>query len=149
MRDGAQWQCQLGDDMGSRDDLEHRQRGNRRERLGMQVERTRTAPGAFDGDLGQAIAHEFADARRAVDVRDDLQQLARRSEAGGHRIGVEPLVLETHRAGGDAEVAVVQRADQGVLVHAKLRVAQPPRKTPELATRGDRRGWSFKYIECT
>ena len=86
-----------------------------------------------------AYLHQLADARRAVHVRDDLQQEGRRLERGLGHVVVHVLVLEAHGAGGDAELAVVERAHQRVGVHAQVGLAQLLREAPQLAAGGDRR----------
>ena len=63
--DLAEPERQVGDDVRSRDDLAHRQVGDRRERMRPEVERRRAGPGAFHDDVLQPVVDELA---RCADV---------------------------------------------------------------------------------
>ena len=104
-----------------------------------QLQRGRALPGAVQGHVLAAVAHQLAHARRAVHVRDDLEQVVLAGDGGQRLVMVERAVLVAHGAGGHAQVAVVQRADQHVLVDVQRGVGELLGKAPDLAPAGDRR----------
>ena len=103
------------------------------------VQRGRSAPGALQRHVLQVVAHQLADARRAIDMRDDLEQEVRRLSEASTGVMVERAVLVAHGGGGDAHRPVVQRADQRVGLDAQRRVGELLGKAPDLAPAGDRR----------
>ncbi len=74
MHHAAKSKCEVSLDVDRRNDLDHRQVGNRRERMWVQVESRGTASCPFQLNVLQVITDELADARAAIDVGDDLQQ---------------------------------------------------------------------------
>lgn len=76
MHNLAETEREIGDDVRCGDDLQHRQLGERRQGVRGQRKCSRAGPGAFQVDVLQAVFDQLADARRAVDVRDDLEQEA-------------------------------------------------------------------------
>lgn len=99
----------------------------------------RAGPGALHGHVFEMAAHQLADARAAVDMRDDLDQDVRRGQVPRFGRQVERTVLVLHGAGGDADGAVVQRADQRVGLDRQPRLRQLLGKSPQLAARRNRR----------
>src|SRR6516162_508345 len=85
------------------------------------------------------IANQLTDPRRAVDVRDDLEEEARLVERPHDRRRVELAVLEAHGGGRNPDASVVQRSDQRVPIDLQIRARQLLRKTPELASSRHRR----------
>ena len=79
MHDLAERQRQIGDDVGCGHHLLHRQLGQGRQCVGGQAERRRAGPGTFQVDILQVVLDQLANARRAVDMRDDLEQEVGRS----------------------------------------------------------------------
>ena len=77
--------------------------------MGPQIERGRRGPGAFDGDVLEVVFDKLADARRTVDMRDDLQQEVRYGERRLHHLQVHAVMLVAHRSRSDAHRAIVQR----------------------------------------
>jgi hypothetical protein len=73
VNDLAETERKVGDDLGGRDNFTHRQIRDRRQRMRMKIERARSRPSAFKSDIFQIIFDQFANSRRAVDVRYDLQ----------------------------------------------------------------------------
>jgi hypothetical protein len=71
---------EIADEMHGRNDLEHGQFGNRRERVGDQGERRRARPRALERDVFKTILDQFANSRSAVDVGNDLEQKVRRRQ---------------------------------------------------------------------
>jgi hypothetical protein len=71
----------------------------------------RRAPGFLEDDVLEAIAHQLADARNGIDVRDDLQQEVRLAQALQHRLLVRRAVLVAERAERAQRLAIVQGAD--------------------------------------
>jgi hypothetical protein len=125
--------------MLGRQHLQHRQLGDRGQSVRVQVERRRAGPGALHGHVLEIIAHQLADPRAAVDMRDDLEQEVRRRQPLGLGREVQGAVLVAHGAGGDADRAVVQRADQRIGLDRQRRLRQLLREAPQLASAGDRR----------
>jgi len=58
--------------MRGRDDFEHRQLGDRRQRMRPKIERAGSGPGALERDIFKMVFDEFTDPRRTVDMRYDL-----------------------------------------------------------------------------
>src|SRR5712692_8089657 len=105
----------------------------------VKVERSRPGPCALHVDILAMVAHQLADARSAVDMRDDLEQEIRRGEFSRLSRGVEGAMLVAHGAGRNPNRAVVEGADQRVDLDGELRLRQLLGKAPQLAPAGDRR----------
>ncbi len=80
MDHGSEPKRQIRKNVDAGDDFEHRQRGNGRKRMMKKLERHRSGPCAFNSDILADVAHQLADARCAIHVRDDLQQKTRGGE---------------------------------------------------------------------
>ena len=106
---------------------------------GLQVERGRPGPGAFQHHVLQAIVDELADARASVDVRNDLQEVVRLRESLRDRLQVDRLVLVAHARRHHAQRPVVERADERVLVDGQARLGVLLREAPQLAAAVDGR----------
>src|SRR5499427_9223994 len=74
VNDLAEPKGEVGDDVRAGHDLEHRQLGERRQGVREQGELGRPGPCSLQVDVGEIVLDQLADARRAVDVRDDLEQ---------------------------------------------------------------------------
>src|SRR5262245_62652830 len=74
VNDLAEIEGEVGDDVLARHDLEHRQLGERRQGVREQGEFGRAGPCSLQIDIGEIVLNELADAWRAVDVRNDLEQ---------------------------------------------------------------------------
>src|SRR6516225_1927725 len=111
MDDFAEPEGEIDDQVRGGDDFPDRKIRNRRERVGMKLERRRSSPRALEDDVREIEANQFADARRAVDMGDDLQQQTRLVERLGDDSSVEFAVLIAHRAGRNADASVIQRAN--------------------------------------
>ena len=135
---------QVGENMHGGYDFEHRQVGNRRQRMRIQLERAGPGPRALHVDVLETIVDELADTGRAIDMRNDLQQKFGFSGFTDLRM-VECLVLEAHRSGGDALRAIVERADQCVLVDVKDGSAYFFGK-PQISRPPEIGGSSFRYM---
>src|SRR5512135_2196586 len=122
--DRAQPKSQVGHDVHAAEDLAHRQRRHRRERVVEQLQRRRSLPGALHRDVLHVIADELADAGAAVDVRNDLQQVVRRAQRRQDRLVRQRSVLVTHRRHGDGNGAVLQHTEERVLLDPQLRPRQ-------------------------
>ena len=79
MHDLAEAEGQIGDEVDGRDDLEHRQVGDRRQRVRIKLQRARPRPGAAYLDVLKPVFDKLADACGAIDVRNDLDQEIRRA----------------------------------------------------------------------
>src|SRR5262249_18331998 len=77
-------------DVNGGDDLQDRQLGNGCQSVGRQGESCRPSPGSFQYDVLEVVFDELADARTAVDVRNDLEQEVRLVES---RLDVRQLGL--------------------------------------------------------
>src|ERR1700687_78160 len=109
-----------------------------------QMERRRPGPRAFDRDVLEMIYDQFADAWRAVDMRNDLEQevRCRKRSADLRQIGL--TVFVAHGAGGNPNGSVIQGTDQRVDFSPQRRLRQLLRKAPELAAAGN---WSLVIEE--
>src|SRR6185312_16956641 len=72
--DLAEFEREIGDDVRAGDDLEDGELGERRQRVREQRELGRAGPRSLQVDVAQPIFDQLADARRAVDMWDDLEQ---------------------------------------------------------------------------
>src|SRR5712691_11669448 len=86
--DLAEAEGEIADHVDRADDLEHRQLGDRRERVRVELQRRRAGPGALERDIFEVIFDELANSRLAVDVRDDLEQEIRRGQRGPYRVEI-------------------------------------------------------------
>src|SRR5271170_870407 len=93
-----------------------------------------TGPGPLEIDVFQIIFDEFADARRAVDMGNDLEQEGWFRKRGVHGRKVGGAVLITHGGGCNADGAVVERTDQRVDLRAESGTRQLFWKAPQLAS---------------
>src|SRR6476619_8421188 len=103
-----------------------------------QMERRRPGPRAPDRDILEMIFDQFADAWRAVDMRNDLEQEVRRRKRSSDLRQIGFAVFVAHRASGNPNGSVIQGTDQRVDFSPQRRLRQLLRKAPELATAGDR-----------
>ena len=125
--------------MGGRQDLAHRQAGD--VALGMveELQGRGAGPGALQGHVLAIVADQLADARRAIDVGDDFYHEGRLGEAGQDRRMVDLAVLVSHGRGDAEHRAVVERAEQRLVLMDNLGSRELLGKTPDLAAAGDRR----------
>src|SRR6516162_559539 len=137
--DLAEAKRQIGDDVGGREDFEHRQFRHGSERVGMQIERARSGPSALQIDVLKVVFDQLADARATVHMRYDLQKEIWRLERSLDGWVIGRLVLVTHGPGGHPYGTVIECADQRVDFGAQSRLRQFLWKAPELASAGDRR----------
>src|SRR5215831_20323736 len=104
-----------------------------------QAKRGRAGPGLLQGNILQMIAHEFANPRAAIDMRNDLQNEVRDLHPFLDAVVLDIPVLVAHGAAGAEYRAIMQRADQHVALDLDLRLGELLRKAPELAAAGNRR----------
>src|SRR5215469_12784403 len=105
----------------------------------MKLERCRSGPPSLEDDVREIEPNQFADARRAVDMGNDLQQKARLGKRVCHNGSIEFAVLVAHRARRDADASVIQRTDKGVPIDCQTRPGELLWKAPKFASAGDRR----------
>src|SRR6266446_6896843 len=105
-------------------DLEHGQLRDRGEGMRRERKRCRPRPRALERDVLEIIFDELADSRAAVDVRDDLEQKVRGRERSADRVEVGGFVLVSHAGGGDADRAVVERADHLIDLDVQRRLGE-------------------------
>ena len=103
------------------------------------LQRRGAGPGAFDHHVLEVVAHQLADARRAIHVRDDLEQKARRHQGLAYRPRFEGPVFVAHGGCGHPHRPVVERAEQRVLLDTERRRRELLRESPQLSAAGDRR----------
>src|SRR5258708_32165198 len=106
--------------------------------MGRELERTRSDPGAFHLDVGQEVLNQLADARAAVDMRNDLEQVVRGFQGSANRSHICLPILVAHGPGRDADSPIVEGPDEGVGLDAKRWFGQLLGKAPELAAARDR-----------
>src|SRR6478672_8384159 len=109
-----------------------------------QMERRRPGPRAPDRDILEVVFDQFADAWRAVDMRNDLEQEVRCRKRSSDLRQIGLAVFVTHRAGSNPNGSVIQGTDQRVDFSSQRRLRQLLRKAPELATAGN---WSLVIEE--
>src|SRR5215475_700541 len=135
----AELEGEVGEDVRAGHDLEHRQFGKRRKGVREQGELGRPGPRSLQIDIGEIVLDQLADACRAVDVRNDLEQEIGRQQGSFYGCEIRLLVLVSHRADGDRQGSVVQPADQRVDFRLQRRLRELLGKAPELAPAGDGR----------
>src|SRR5262245_33757443 len=137
--DFAETERQIGDIVHCRDHLAYRQSGDVAEGVVEQLNGARTTPRTLYRDVFHVIAHQFADPRRAVDMRDDLDHEVRPSQClHEHRL-IDLAMLEAHCRRDAQHRTVAQGAHNGVAFMRHLRARQLFRKTPDLPSASDRR----------
>src|SRR5205823_12299804 len=112
----------------------------------VEVERRGPGPCALHGDVFKMEAHQLADARRTVDMWNDLEQEVGSGELPRFGRGVESAMLVAHGACRDADRAVVQGADQRVDLDGELRLRQFLGKAPQFTSSGNRRMIVEKHL---
>src|SRR5262249_14781238 len=125
--------------MSRRNHLANGKFGDGGERVRLELERGRTGPGAFHCDVLKPIVDKLEDPVTAVDMRNDLEEIVRLGHARSYRLKIQCLVLETHGSSGDAHWAIVECADQRILVDAKRRLRVFLGESPQLAAAIDGR----------
>ncbi|ENN84967.1 hypothetical protein RHSP_58650 [Rhizobium freirei PRF 81] len=139
VNDFAKTERQIRDEMNGGNHFENRQSRDVGHDMRAEIERRRRSPGFLDGDIGEVIAHQLADPRRGIDMRNDLDQEIRLRQRGQKRPLIDGLVLVTHRSRRAEDAAVMQRADDDFTFVDDLRIGELLRKAPDLAAAGDRR----------
>src|SRR6201988_704304 len=71
--DLAETERQVGNIVGRRDHFAHRQPRHVAQRMLEELDCARAGPGTLHCDILHVVAHQLADPRRAVDMRDDLE----------------------------------------------------------------------------
>src|ERR1700736_3402728 len=137
--DLAEAERQVRHIVGSRNHLTHRQPRHVAQRVLEELDRGRPRPGPLHRDVFHVVAHQLANPRGTVDMRDDLEHEVRPSERLQQRRRVELAMLEAHRCGDAQHRAVVQGADHDIALMRDLGARQLLRETPDLAPAGDRR----------
>src|ERR1700720_4977965 len=94
--DLAETQRQVRHIVGSRNHLTHRQPRHVAQRVLEELDRSWAGPDAHYRDVFHVVAHQLADPRRAVDMRDDLEHEVRPGERLEQRRRVELAMLEAH-----------------------------------------------------
>ncbi len=117
MNDFAQSQGEIGENMDGRNDFQHRQISNRRESMRVEFQCGRSYPGAFQMHVLQVILDQFADARRAVHVGDNLEQVVGGLHCGFDGGEISFFVLIAHCGSHHAHGAVIQCAHHCVGFH--------------------------------
>src|SRR5262245_11365328 len=99
MHDLAKSERKVAQDVQGRDNLKDRQFGYRRHGMRAERQRARAGPRPLDRDVLEIVLDQLANARAAVDMRDDLQEEVRRGERrlGGRQIDL--FVLVAHGRG--------------------------------------------------
>src|SRR5271169_4865744 len=135
----AQAERQIGDIMAGADHFAHRQPRHVAHRMLEQLDRRRAGPGALNRHVLEVIAHQLADARRAIDVRDDLDHERWPGEGLLQRRRVDLAMLVAHGRADAQHRAVMQGANHGLAFMRDLRAGELLRKPPDFAPAGDRR----------
>ncbi|KZE35759.1 hypothetical protein AVW15_12495 [Chelatococcus daeguensis] len=98
---------QIGDEMQGGHDFEHQQFRHRRQRMRVERQGREPRPRPFDDDVLEEIYDEFADARRAIDMRDDLEREVRLDQRGPHGIETGAAMLVAYHSGRHAHADLV------------------------------------------
>src|SRR5271169_4099198 len=122
--DLAETQRQVGHIVGGRDHLANRQARHVAQRVLEELDRGWPGPGTLHRDVLHVVAHQLANPRRAVDVRDDLEHEVRPRERLQQRRRVNLAMLEAHRRGDAQHRAVLQSADHDISLMGNLRARQ-------------------------
>ena len=76
----AEAERQIGDEVNRRDNLEHRQLCDGRERVRIELQRARAGPGAADVNVFQSKLYELTDPSCAIDMGNDFDQEIRTTQ---------------------------------------------------------------------
>ncbi len=125
--------------MGGRKDLAHRQAVHVAHGVVEELQRGRACPRALQRHVLAVVADQLADARRAIDVRDDLDHEGGLGQALQDRRWIDLAMLVAHGRGDAEHRAVVQGAEQRLALVAHLGRGELLGETPDLAAAGDRR----------
>ena len=115
--------------------LENRQVSYGCQRVRRQMQRRRPGPRALYRDILEMIFDQFADAWRAVDMRNDLEEEVRRRKRSSDLRQIGFAVFVAHRAGGNPNGAVIQGTDQRVDFSPQRRLRQLLRENPRARDR--------------
>src|SRR5215471_2684318 len=137
--DFAEPERKVGHVVRGGNDLMHRKPRNVTLGVLEQLQRRRPAPRALERYILQVIADQFADARAAIDVRDDLDHETRFCEALQQGLRIELVMLVSHGRRHAEHRAEMQGAHQGFALVRDLRRGKLLGKAPDLASAGDRR----------
>src|SRR5581483_7536408 len=135
----SQSQRHVGQDVDAAEHFAHGKRRDRGKRMVEQLQRCRSIPGALHGDVLHEVANEFADARAAVDMWNDLQQEVWCGKRIQDRLVRKRSVLVAHRRYRDGDGSIAEDAAQRILFDPHLGRRQLFGKTPKLASPCDRR----------
>src|SRR5262249_26693447 len=136
--DFAEAEREIANEVNRGHDLEEGQLRDRGEGIRRERKGRRARPRAFERDVVEIIFDELADARAAVDVRNDLEQKVRGRERSAHRVEIGGLVLVPHGGGGDPDRPIVERADHLIDLDVQRWIGELLRKAPKLAAARDR-----------
>src|SRR5260370_31955922 len=114
VHDVAETEREIGENVGCRLDLQHRQLGDGCQGVRGQRQGCGAGPYSLQNDVLEMIFDELADARGAVDVRNNLQQEIRclKQSHGMRQVG--SAVLKPHCAGRNPKRSVIEGADKRV-----------------------------------
>ena len=105
----------------------------------VEFERARPRPCTVEVDILEMVFNQFANARTAVDMWNDLEQEVGFGKRGEHRRRISGFVLVTHGAGGYPHGPIVEGTHECVGLGAKRWLRKLFRKAPKLPPGGDRR----------
>src|ERR1700675_1806370 len=97
------------------------------------MERRGPNPRALYRDILEMVFDELADARRAVDMRDDLEQKIWSRERSFDVRQISFAVFVAHRAGRNAKRPIIQGSNKRVDLGSQRRLCELLGKAPKLA----------------
>src|SRR5271170_6399088 len=87
----------------------------------MKFESGGTGPSSFHNDVPRPELNDFANAKGAVDVRNDLEEKTGGFQIRAHGGFVDLLIFVGHRGRGEADAVVIQRSYQAITPELELR----------------------------
>src|ERR1700737_1087716 len=96
-------------------------------------------PRPLERHILQVVAHQLADARPAIDVRNDLDHEVRFGKAFEQGLAIDLMVFVAHRRRDTEHRAIMQRTHESLVLVRYLRSSELLRESPDLPAAGDRR----------
>src|ERR1700720_1770120 len=101
------------------------------------LQRRGTPPRTLERHILQVVAHQLADARPAIDVRNDLDHEVRLGKAFEQGLVIDLMMFVAHRRRDAEHRAIMQRTHESLVLVRYLRGGELLRESPDLPTAGD------------
>jgi hypothetical protein len=100
MHDFTDAECYIGNKMSAGQDFENRKPCNICHHVIVELKRRRSTPNPLKLDIFPVVAHQLANARLPIDIRNDFDQKIWFAEFPKHRVWSTYFMLVAHAASG-------------------------------------------------